>query len=178
MAAGTQKKDQVLYKAVYSEYDKDPLPSRSASGRFHDADSGANTSYLTDSAETAWKEVTFRLRAQPESYRMVEVEVRLNRVMNLADEKVQKRYGVNRQMLIADDYRLTQKVAARLRTEGVEAFWTYSRADRSFQERPSRQRMASRGARRAPSSSMFYTNCWRMPCAPTFFHSFGRPTSG
>jgi hypothetical protein len=32
-------------------------------------------------------------------------------------------------MLVADDYHLTQRVAARLKSEGIEAFWTYSRAD-------------------------------------------------
>ena len=124
-----RKKQQILYKAVYVDYEKDPLPSRSASGRFHDAASGPVTSYLTDKRKTAWKEVKFRWKADPASYRMAEVAVRLNKLIDLTDGKMQEKYGVNQEMLIADDYRLTQRVAHRLRAEGVEAFWSYSRAD-------------------------------------------------
>jgi RES domain-containing protein len=118
----------VLYRAVYQEFEHDPLPSRSEHGRFHAA--GRSTSYLAGSAETAWKEVTHRWRADRTVYRMAEVEVTLHEIADLTDASVQKRFGIDEQALTADDYRICQEAADRLRAAGFEAIWTYSRADR------------------------------------------------
>lgn len=79
--------------------------------------------------ETAWKEATFRWKADQAAYRKVQVEVDVKKVLDLSDEKVQKRYGTSKDELIGDDYRPTQRLANTLRSEGFEAFWTYSRAD-------------------------------------------------
>ncbi len=118
-----------LYKAVYVEYAKDPLPSRSNSGRFHDKATGMNTTYLTPAKQTAWREVTFRWKADPKSYRIAQVEVNLKSVADLTDPIVQKEYSISRELLTGDDYKQTQRLANALRAEGVEAAWTYSRAD-------------------------------------------------
>lgn len=123
------KRKGTLYKAVYFEYEKDPLPSRSKSGRFHGQISGMNTTYVTPAKETAWKEVTFRWKADPASYRMAQVRINLKAVVDLTDPAVQKEYGISREFLTADDYRQTQRLADNLRAEKVEAVWTYSRAD-------------------------------------------------
>lgn len=119
----------VLYRAVYQEFEHDPLPSRSERGRFHTRAAGRSTSYLAGSAETAWKEVTHRWRANRTVYRIVEVEVTLHEIADLTDASVQQRYGVDERALTADDYRIGQELAERLRSEGFEAIWTYSRAD-------------------------------------------------
>lgn len=119
-----------VFKAVYREYEKDPLPSRSENGRFHDRTTGKRTTYLASSAETAWKEVLHRWRARPESYRIVEVAAKLSNVVDLTEPGNQMKYEVTSELLTGDDYTSCRKVARRLREEEVEGFWTYSRADR------------------------------------------------
>lgn len=119
-----------VFKAVYREYEKDPLPSRSENGRFYDRATGKRTTYLASSAETAWKEVLLRWRARPESYRIVEMAVKLSDVVDLTEPENQKKYEVTSELLTGDDYTSCQKLAHQLREEGVEGFWTYSRADR------------------------------------------------
>lgn len=119
-----------VFKAVYREYEKDPLPSRSENGRFHDRTTGKRTTYLASGAETAWKEVLHRWRARRGSYRMVEVAVRLSKIVDLTELENQNKYGVTPELLTGDDYTSCQKLARQLREEGVEGFWTYSRADR------------------------------------------------
>lgn len=118
----------ILYRAVYQEFEHDPLPSRSEHGRFHTA--GRSTTYLAGSAETAWKEVAYRWRANRAVYRMVEVEIALHEIADLTEASLQKRYGTDEQALTADDHRICQEPAERLRGDGFEAIWTYSRADR------------------------------------------------
>jgi RES domain-containing protein len=120
---------QTLFKAVYVDYEKEPLPSRSRSGRFHDEKTGMNTTYLTPNKATAWKEVTLRWKADPAYYRMAEVEAKLDSVVDLTDPKKQKEYGISKEALLAADYRLTQQLARQLRSEGVQAAWSYSFAD-------------------------------------------------
>jgi RES domain-containing protein len=115
-----------LYRAVVRQYQADPLRSRSTQGRFHDETSGPTT-YLADSPLTAWKEVRHRWRAQRHAYVMVEVSVRVAMV-DLTDEAVQVAYGCNRKMLTGDQHEPCRRLAARLRTEGIEAFWTFSAA--------------------------------------------------
>lgn len=119
-----------VFKAVYREYEKDPLPSRSENGRFHDRTTGKRTTYLASSAETAWKEVLHRWRARPESYRIVEMAVKLSNVVDLTEPENHKKYELTSELLMGDDYTSCQKLARQLREEGVEGFWTYSRADR------------------------------------------------
>jgi hypothetical protein len=98
--ARTLKKEGILFKAVYVDYEKKPLPSRSSSGRFHDAESGQYTTYLTDSKDTAWKEVSFRWKADRKSYRMVEVRVKLKKVLDLTEPRMQDKYEVNQKCLL------------------------------------------------------------------------------
>ncbi len=118
-----------LYKAVYADYQHDPLPSRSSSGRFHRADTGGVTSYLAASPQTAWREVRQRWRADPDAYRMVQVRVKVSKIVDLTDPATQTRYGVDREVLTGERYEQCQRLAARLRAEAVEAAWTFSRAD-------------------------------------------------
>ncbi|MBI4488618.1 MAG: RES family NAD+ phosphorylase [Deltaproteobacteria bacterium] len=119
-----------VFKAVYREYEKDPLPSRSENGRFHDRTRGKWTTYLASSAETAWREVLHRWRARPESYRIVEVAVRLSKVVDFTEPENQRKYGITPELLMGGAYTPCQKLARQLREEGVEGFWTYSRVDR------------------------------------------------
>jgi RES domain-containing protein len=60
---------------------------------------------------------------------MAEVDVKLSEIVDLTEPSVQERYGVDQEELTADDYQVCQQLADRLRAEGVEAIWTYSRAD-------------------------------------------------
>jgi hypothetical protein len=117
-----------LYRAYCKAHDKDPIPSRSPQGRFHDATTGPTT-YLAATAETAWKEVTFRWGASRSTYRIAEVRVSVTAIADLTDPAIQKRYGIDERLLTADDHRLCQGFANRLRAEGYEGIWTYSRAD-------------------------------------------------
>lgn len=117
------------YRAVYQSFQEDPLPSRSEQGRFHGPDTGSATTYLAASAATSWAEVTHRWKANPDVYRMAEVEVLIERVADLTDPALQRRYGIDAATLVGDDYRPCQRLADRLRADGFEAIWTYSRAD-------------------------------------------------
>jgi RES domain-containing protein len=118
-----------LYKALYKDYQDDPLPSRSANGRFHDEKTATSTSYLAASPQTAWAEVRHRWKANKDEYRMAEVRVRVHNIVDLTDSATKRRYGIDETTLIADDYRPCQQLRKRLKAEGVEAIWTYSRAD-------------------------------------------------
>jgi len=77
-----------------------------------------NTTYLTPVKQTAWKEVTFRWKADPASYRMAQVDVNLKTVVDLTDPHIQKEYGISRELLTEDDYKQTQRLANALRAEG------------------------------------------------------------
>lgn len=129
MILPTLKVRRIAYRAVYQEFHDDPLPSRSEQGRFHGPDTGRATTYLAASAATSWAEVTHRWQADPDAYRMAEVEVALKRVADLTDSTMQKRYSVDLKALVGDDYRPCQRLADRLRADGYEGIWTYSRAD-------------------------------------------------
>lgn len=118
-----------LYRAVYEDYENDPLPSRSAAGRFHDEETTGQVSYLAARPETAWAEVLDRWMANRGAFRMAEVAVTLHVVVDLTDPATRRRYGIERAMLTADDYHPCQQLRKRLEAEGVEAMWTYSRAD-------------------------------------------------
>ena len=108
-----------VFKAVYREYEKDPLPSRSENGRFHDRTTGKRTTYLASSAETAWREVLYRWRAKPGSYRIVEISVRLSKIVDLTEPENQEKYGIAPEVLTGDDYTSCQKLARQLREEGA-----------------------------------------------------------
>ena len=56
--------------------------------------------------------------------------MRLSKVVDLTEPENQRRYGITPEFLIGDDYGSCRKLARQLREEGVEGFWTYSRADR------------------------------------------------
>jgi hypothetical protein len=60
---------------------------------------------------------------------MAKVEVKLGAIADLTDEQTQKEYGISREALVADDYRLTQRLANTLRSGKVQAVWTYSYVD-------------------------------------------------
>jgi hypothetical protein len=117
------------FKALYEGFADDPLPSRSASGRFHDARTGRGTTYLAATAATAWREVTHRWQAQAAAFRLATVRLRVSKLEDLTKRAAQQRYGVNRAMLVGDEYLPCQHLAQRLRANGFEAAWTYSRAD-------------------------------------------------
>ena len=117
-----------LYRAVYKDYLQDPIPSRSPKGRFHSQGAGTTT-YLAASAETAWKEVVYRWRADRSLYRMVEVRARVAKIVDLTDPSTRARYGVDVDVLAGDRHEPCQQLAARLRAENVEAVWTYSKVD-------------------------------------------------
>lgn len=125
-----QERATKLYKAVYEEYKNNPLSSRSEKGRFHDQVTGRSTTYLAASRDTAWKEVTHRWRAAKASYLMVEVMVNVKKVVDLTDPSTQARYGVDAELLTAEEHEPCRQIAARLRAEGVEAIWTFSAADK------------------------------------------------
>lgn len=118
------------YRAVYQEYRSDPLPSRSRSGRFHGPGTPGSVTYLAATRETAWKEVTTRWGANPEAYWMVTVKARLTRVADLTDPRAQAQYGVDERALTDANMGRCRDLADRLRAEGFEGIWTFSRADR------------------------------------------------
>ena len=64
---------RTAFRAVYIDFEADPLPSRSSKGRYHVGP--VRITYLASSADTAWKEVVARWAADPVAFRMVEVEV-------------------------------------------------------------------------------------------------------
>ena len=115
------------HRAVYRDYRAEPLPSRSPAGRFH-AGPGTVT-YLAANPATAWKEVTERWGADPKSYWIAEVEVKLASVADLTDPKTQAHYDVDERVLTSVDHRPCQRLAEQPRSDGFEAAWTYSRAD-------------------------------------------------
>lgn len=119
----------VLYKAVYEEFADNPFPSRSAKGRFHDAETAGSTTYLAAYPTTSWKEVVHRWKANPAVYRMASVRVSVSNIVDLTSAESQRRYKITEPMLTGDEYGPTQLLAHRLRSLGVEAVWTYSRAD-------------------------------------------------
>jgi hypothetical protein len=86
---------------------------------------------LAASRETAWKEVTSRWGADPAAYWMAEVRVRLTKVADLTDPATRVRYGVDELALTEARHDRCQKLADRLREEGYEGAWTFSRADRA-----------------------------------------------
>jgi hypothetical protein len=57
------------------------------------------------------------------------VRLRVGKVADLTRRSTQQRYGIDRDVLVGDDYRRCQALAQRLRANGVQAAWTYSRAD-------------------------------------------------
>jgi RES domain-containing protein len=114
---------------VYAAFAHDPLPSRSSRGRFHDAETGRFTTYLTERSTTAWHEVTHRWRAEAAAFRIAVVRIRVGRLADLTRRSTQQRYGFDRDALVADEYRRCQALAQRLRANGFQAAWTYSRAD-------------------------------------------------
>jgi len=117
------------YKAFYRRFADDPLPSRSPWGRFHDSVTGRSTTYLTARAATAWREVAHRWRAEAAAYRIATVRLRVRKIVDLTRRATQMRYGVDHRALVGEDYKLCQALGQRLRANGVEAAWTYSRAD-------------------------------------------------
>ncbi|OFW02904.1 MAG: hypothetical protein A3G20_09220 [Acidobacteria bacterium RIFCSPLOWO2_12_FULL_59_11] len=127
MRRKAKRKEATLYRAVYVDYRNDPLPSRSEEGRFHDTP--GTTTYLAGSRATAWKEVQDHWNADPKSYGMAVVSVRLRRIADLTEPSVQARYGIDRRGLTGLDYELCQKLTRRLRAEGFEGLWTFSKAD-------------------------------------------------
>jgi hypothetical protein len=46
----------------------------------------------------------------------------------MTDPKVRNKYGTSMDELIGSDYRPTQRLANMLRSQGIEGFWTFSRA--------------------------------------------------
>lgn len=98
-------------------------------GRFHDQETARSTTYLATTERTAWKEVTFRWGANRAAYRVAEVLVKLEKLIDLTQASTQHRYGVNEAILKGDDYGPCQQLAKRLRAEGVEGILTFSRAD-------------------------------------------------
>lgn len=117
------------YKVFYREFADDPLPSRSAWGRFHDQATGRATTYLAERSSTAWREVTHRWRASASAFRVAVVRIRLRKLADLTRRSTQQRYRIDRDTLVGPEYRPCQALAQRLRANGVEAAWTYSRAD-------------------------------------------------
>ena len=118
-----------LYKAVYEEFEQNPIPSRSDKGRFHDEAAAGATGYLAASPETAWSEVTHRWGGAKEAYRMAEVKVKIRVVADLTDPATRRHYHISEESLTADQYGPCQQLRRRLEAEGVEGIWTYSRAD-------------------------------------------------
>jgi len=118
------------YRAVYRDYRAEPLASRSPAGRFHSGAAPGSITYLAAEPTTAWQEVTARWGAEPKCYWMAEVQVKLTRVADLTDPKTQAHYDVDEHVLTGADHRPCQQLAERLRAEGFEAAWTYSRADK------------------------------------------------
>ena len=121
--------DVTCYRAVYRDYRAEPLPSRSPAGRFHASAAPGTVTYLAADPATAWREVTERWAADPKSYWMAEVKVKLAGVADLTDPKTQAHYDVDERVLTGVDHRPCQRLAERLRADGFEAAWTYSRAD-------------------------------------------------
>lgn len=118
-----------LYRAFYEEFAENPIPSRSTIGRFHDEATREVTTYLATSPETAWREVRHRWRGAKEAYRIAQVKVRVSSIADLTDPTTRKRYGIDTESLISNDYGPCQRLRRRLEEEGIEAIWTYSRAD-------------------------------------------------
>ena len=121
--------DVTCYRAVYRDYRAEPLPSRSPAGRFHASAAPGTVTYLAADPATAWREVTERWAADPKSYWMAEVKVKLAGVADVTDPRTQAHYNVDERVLTGVDHRPCQRLAERLRSDGFEAVWTYSRAD-------------------------------------------------
>jgi hypothetical protein len=60
---------------------------------------------------------------------MASVRVNVSNIVDLTSAESQQRYKITESMLTGDEYGPTQLLARRLRSLGVEAVWTYSRAD-------------------------------------------------
>ncbi|MFN7926087.1 MAG: RES family NAD+ phosphorylase [Bryobacteraceae bacterium] len=118
-----------LYRAVYQRYATEPIPSRSSSGRFHDALSPGQTSYLAEDPATAWKEVALHWGSTEQAYRMVEVEIEIQKILDLTDPSTRKRYGIKVEQLVSGDWSACQQLANQLRRDGFQAVRTFSRAD-------------------------------------------------
>lgn len=129
MAAPRPGNSWTGYKAVVAEFADEPLPSRSPRGRFHDVATGRFTTYLTERSSTAWREVLHRWRADATVYRIAVVRIRVSKLADLTRRSIQQRYGIDRDALVDDEYRRCQALAQRLRANGFQAAWTYSRAD-------------------------------------------------
>lgn len=118
-----------LLRAVYHKYAVQPIPSRSSTGRFHDELSPGQTTYLAEDQRTAWKEVSLHWGASEQMYRLVEVEVEFDAIIDLTEPATRKKYGITRAQLLSEDWSACQQLANRLRREGVQAIRTFSRAD-------------------------------------------------
>lgn len=118
-----------LYKAVYSKYVSDPLPSRSTEGRFHDSATMDVTTYLAATAETTREEVRYRWQADASTYRILEFDVKIAKIADMTDSALRKKYGIKKPDLVADDHSVCRQLASRLRSDGYEGIWSYSKAD-------------------------------------------------
>ncbi len=105
------------------------IPSKAPDGRFH-SDCEPIT-YLAASARTAMLEVLARYPSpKRNAYRTLHVEVVVHSVLDLTDPATRRRYQVTKRLLTERSHSRCQRLAKRLRAEGVEAIWTFSRADR------------------------------------------------
>jgi RES domain-containing protein len=114
-----------VFRVVHEEYEADPLPSRSSSGRFHTKP--GVTSYFAQTPATAWKEVS-RAPVDPAAFRLVEVAVSIEAIIDLTDDAVRTKFGITGDDLVSPDWAACQRLAEQLRSETV-GVWTYSAAD-------------------------------------------------
>src|SRR5262245_44475030 len=104
------------------------ISSKATDGRFHS--DGDPTSYLATRAQTAVLEVKARIpRARLRAWRLLCVTARLHRILDFTDAAVRRKYRITKRQLVAKDQAACQRLAARLRTEGIEAILTFSRVD-------------------------------------------------
>lgn len=74
--------------------------------------------------------MTARWGADPAAYWIAEVRVRLRKVADLTDRVTRERLGVEEDALTDASHGRCQRLAERVRAEGFEGIWTFSRADR------------------------------------------------
>lgn len=105
--------------------DADGLPSRARHGRFHYWDFAP--CYLADRAKTAFIEVFSGFPQKTlKAFVCLHVEAELTNIVDLTDRKVARQHGTSEFELTGEDHAPCQRLAYKLRAEGVEAVWTYS----------------------------------------------------
>ena len=109
------------YYRMFNEASKDPKLS-GPDGRFHTLGDGDST-YAGETAQTSEKEIKANLKGElvPEAWRIMPVELALERALDLRERSVRRRLGIKKKEIL-DPKRLgrAQQLGRRVRRQGVQ----------------------------------------------------------